>query len=170
MNNITMIAAIGKNRELGINNDLIWHCKEDLKFFKEQTMGKPMVMGYNTYYSLPGHKPLPGRDHIVLTSKEVSDYPELDYPQVKIVHTVEELLEYIESISSEVMIIGGASVYKTMLQYASKLLLTEIEEEEKNASVYFPEFNKDEYTATELCSHDEDGLVYKHLEYVKKEM
>ena len=65
MKNVTMIAAVGKNLELGRNNDLIWRFKEDMKFFREQTMGKPMVMGYNTFLSLPGI--LPGRKHIVLS-------------------------------------------------------------------------------------------------------
>ena len=81
MKNITIIAAIGRNRELGKNNDLIWHFREDMKFFKEQTMGKPIVMGYKTLESLP--KLLPGRKHIVLTSRNL----ELD-PSIVIVHSI----------------------------------------------------------------------------------
>ena len=69
MVSIKIIAAIGKNNELGINNELIWHLKEDLKFFKEETMGHKIVMGYNTFLSLP--KLLPGRTHIVLTHHEI---------------------------------------------------------------------------------------------------
>ena len=68
MKNITIIAAIGKNRELGKDNKLIWPIKEDLKFFKAQTMGKPVAMGMRTLESLP--KLLPGRQHVVLTTKE----------------------------------------------------------------------------------------------------
>ena len=67
MKKITMIAAIGKNNELGKNNNLIWPIKEDLQFFKQQTMGKPVAMGMRTLESLP--KLLPGRKHIVLTTK-----------------------------------------------------------------------------------------------------
>ncbi len=69
MAKLIIIAGIGKNRELGKNNALIWHLKEDLKFFKETTMGHKIVMGYNTYTSLP--KKLPGRDPIVLTHKKI---------------------------------------------------------------------------------------------------
>ena len=65
MKNITMIAAVGKNLELGKDNDLIWHFKEDMKFFKENTINKPIVMGMKTLESLP--QLLPKRSHIVLT-------------------------------------------------------------------------------------------------------
>ena len=71
MKNVTMIAAIGKNNELGKNNDLIWRFKEDMDFFKEQTLGKPMAMGYKTFYSLRQGKPLPDRKHIILTSMNI---------------------------------------------------------------------------------------------------
>ena len=161
MKNITMIAAIGKNRELGKDNNLIWPIKEDLKFFKEQTMGKPVAMGMRTLESLP--KLLPGRKHIVLTTKN----RELD-PQIVVVHSVEELLKYIEEYQDEVMIIGGARVYSEMLEHADKVILTEIEAEDKEADAFFPEFNKEEYNCEELCSHEENGLKYQHKVYTKK--
>ena len=63
---VSMIAAVGKNLELGKNNDLIWHFKEDMKFFKETTMGHPVIMGRKTFESLP--KALPGRRNIVISS------------------------------------------------------------------------------------------------------
>ena len=149
MKNITMIAAVGKNLELGKNNDLIWHFKEDMKFFKENTMGKPIVMGMNTLNSLP--KLLPGRTHIVLTTKQ---NPSLD-EQIVVVHTIDELLNYIEKYGKEVMIIGGASVYKQMLEYSDKLILTEIDAEEKDADVYFPEFNKENWNSEVVGTHEE---------------
>ena len=161
MKNITMIAAIGKNNELGKNNNLIWPIKEDLQFFKQQTMGKPVAMGMRTLESLP--KLLPGRKHIVLTTKKT----DLD-PQILIVHSVEELLKFIEDYQEEVMIIGGARVYSEMIKYADKLVLTEIDAEDKEADAYFPKFNKEEYDCYELCAHEEDGLSYKHKIYQKK--
>lgn len=161
MKNITMIAAIGKNNEIGKNNKLIWPIKEDLKFFKQQTMGKPVAMGMRTLESLP--KLLPGRKHIVLTTKS----PDLD-PQIVIVHSVDELLKFIEEYQDEVMIIGGARVYAEMIEYADKLVLTEIDAEDKEADAYFPTFNKDDYDREELCSHEENGLKYKHLVYTRK--
>ena len=87
--NMTMIAAVGKNLELGKDNKLIWHFKEDMSFFKNETMGKPIIMGMKTYDSLPGL--LPGRQHIVLTRRNI----ELD-PTVLVVHSIDELLERIK--------------------------------------------------------------------------
>ena len=163
MKNITMIAAIGKNNELGKNGDLIWRFKEDMQFFKDQTMSKPMAMGYNTFYSLRGGKPLPGRKHIVLTSRTLEENP-----QVEVVRSIEELLKYIEDYGEEVMIIGGAKVYNTMLEYADKLILTEVDAEDKEADVYFPEFNKEEWDSEVLSSHEENNIKYKHLVYKRK--
>ena len=163
MKNITMIAAIGKNNELGKNNDLIWKFKEDMQFFKEQTMGKPMAMGYKTFYSLRGGKPLPGRKHIVLTSRNLEENP-----QIIIVRSLEELLKYIEEYKDEVMIIGGASIYKAMIEYADKLVLTEIDAEDKEADSFFPEFNKEEWNNELLNEHEENNIKYKHLVYKRK--
>ena len=161
MKNVTMIAAIGRNNEIGKNNKLIWPIKEDLKFFKQQTMGKPVAMGMRTLESL--QKLLPGRKHIVLTTKN----PDLD-SQIIIVHSKEELLKFIEEYQDEVMIIGGARVYAEMIDYADKLVLTEIDAEDKEADAYFPEFNREDYDREELCSHEENGLKYKHLVYTRK--
>ena len=97
MKNITMIAAVGKNLELGKDNDLIWHFKEDMKFFKENTINKPIVMGMKTLESLP-HL-LPKRTHIVLTRQN----KKLDNGII-IVHSVDELLDYIKRYDDEVMI------------------------------------------------------------------
>ncbi len=164
MKNVTLIAAIGKKNELGKNGDLVWKLKEDMQFFKEQTMGKPMAMGYNTFYSLRGGKPLPGRQHIVLTSREIEPNP-----QVTIVRSVEELLKYIEDYKEEVMIIGGSKFYQTMLPYANKLLLTEIESEDKEADVYFPEFKKEEWNREVLSTHKENDITFYHVMYTRKE-
>ena len=158
-----MIAAIGKNNELGKNGDLIWKFKEDLNFFKEQTMGKPMVMGYNTFYSLRGGKPLPGRQHIVLTSRDIEPNP-----QITIIRSVDELLKYIEEYNDEVIIIGGAKFYSTMMEYADKLILTEIDAEDREADVYFPKFNKEEWNIIDLGEHEEENIRYKHCIYTKK--
>ena len=161
MKNITIIAAVGKNLELGKNNELIWHLKEDMKFFKEQTMGKPIVMGRKTLESLP--KLLPGRKHIVLTKQNVS----LD-PEILVFHSKEEVLKFIEEYQNEVMIIGGASIYKEFLPDAEKLVLTEIDAEEKDADAYFPVFNKEDWDKEELGEVVVETPHYKHLVYTRK--
>ncbi len=160
MKNITLIAAIGKNRELGYNNDLIWKIPEDLKFFRDNTMGKYIVMGMNTLNSLP--KLLPGRKHVVLTHKEV----ELD-TDVIVVHSVEELLSFIETLNEEVMIIGGASIYKQMIDYADKMILTEINSQSE-ADVYFPEFSNDDWNCEVLSNHQYNEINYSHVVYMRK--
>jgi len=159
MKNITMIAAVGKNLELGKNNDLIWHFKEDMKFFRDQTMGKPMIMGIKTLESLP--KLLPGRKHIVLTSRNL----ELD-PAILVVHSIDELLEKVSDYP-EVMVIGGASIYKQMLEYSDKLILTEIDAE-ADADVYFPAFNKEDWNYEIVGECEEENVSYKHLVYTRK--
>ena len=162
MKNVTMIAAIGKNRELGKNNDLIWHLPEDLKFFKEHTTGKDIVMGRNTLNSLP--RKLKDRHYVILTTHNID--AEDDWT---VVHSIDELLDYIKTKDEEVMIIGGASLYKQMIPYADKMYLTEIDAEENDADAYFPEFSLDEWDSTILCTHEsEDKILYKHLEYRRK--
>lgn len=157
---LTMIAAIGKNRELGKNNDLIWHLPSDLKFFKEQTKGHTIIMGRKTFESLPGK--LPNRHHIVISRSN----PDLD-PDVEIFKTIEDFIEAYKDADEEIFVIGGAQIYTQMLKYADKLLLTEIEKE-YDADVFFPEFNGENYIKTELSNVFEKDTHYKHVMYEKK--
>lgn len=156
---ISIIAAIGKNRELGRGNDLIWHIKEDLKNFKNLTMGKYIVMGKNTYESLPKH--LEGRKYIVLSSS----LSEIE--NGLLFNDFNKLLEFIKDIDEEVMIIGGSSIYKLFLPFADKLYLTEIDSEEK-ADVYFPDFNKEDYKCNVVSTNEVDGLKYSFVIYERK--
>ena len=158
-NNLSLIAAVGKNNELGRNNTLIWRFKEDMRFFKENTMGKPIIMGRKTLESLP--KLLPGREHLVLTKSN------LYIEGVKVFHTKEELLDYVSSFDKEFMVIGGASIYEQFIDYSSKMLLTEIDAESA-ADVYFPTFNKDDFERIELSSVRENDIDYKHVLYKRK--
>lgn len=158
--NITLIAAVGKNLELGIGNTLIWSIPEDLKFFRENTVGKTIVMGMNTLKSLP--KLLPNRKHVVLTRKNV----ELD-PSIVVVHSIDELLSYIDSLDEEVMIIGGAQIYNQMIGYANKMLLTEIDDT-KNADVYFPSFCLDDWNREVDSKHSYNDINYSHVTYTRK--
>lgn len=160
MENVSIIAAIGQNNELGKDNDLIWHLPGDLKFFKNVTMEKDVVMGSITFYSLP--RLLPGRRHIVLTGKNI------DNDNVIVIHSKEELIKYLKEIKKEVMIIGGASIYAQMLEYADKMYLTHIDAVEDNADTYFPIFNYDEWDSTLLGTNMDNGISYKHVLYKRK--
>lgn len=162
MRNITIIAAIGKNNELGKNNKLIWHIKEDLQFFKEKTINKSIVMGINTFKSLP--KILPQREHIILTHQDMETSSD-----ILIFHDLNSLLEYINIMPEEFMIIGGASIYRQFINYANQMYLTAIEASDKMADTYFPNFVKDEWVCECLSEHEENNIQYKHLVYTRRE-
>lgn len=153
---ISIIAAIGKNNELGKDNGLIWRIPEDLAFFKKMTMGKTIVMGRKTFESLP--RLLPGRRHVVL-SKNCNSFPN----EITFYHSLKELLE---QEKEEFVVIGGAQIYKLFLDYATKMYLTEIDAEEK-ADAYFPEFQKKEWERNVL-SECQEPISYRHVEYIKK--
>ena len=163
MKNLSLIAAIGENNELGKDNKLIWYLKEDLKFFKEQTMGKTIIMGRNTFESLPGI--LKGRHHIVLTRNNLNLPNEVD-----IFHDYESLKEYIANIDEEMFVIGGASVYRLFLNDVDKMLLTEISAKDDMADAYFPEFDKNDWDKEVLSSHNDNGISYNHVKYLRKKM
>lgn len=158
--NITLIAAVGKNLELGKDNTLIWSIPEDLNYFRENTMGKTIVMGMNTLKSLP--KLLPNRKHVVITRKNVM----LD-SSIVVVHSIDELLSYIELLDEEVMIIGGAQIYSQMIEYANKMLLTEIDDS-CNADVYFPCFSLDDWEREINSEHRYNDINYSHVTYTRK--
>ena len=153
---ISLIAAIGKNNELGKNNDLLWHIKEDLENFKNLTMGKYIVMGANTYYSLP--KKLKGRKYVVLSKK----LKEIE--QGIVYSSFEDLLNFVKSQKEEVMIIGGASIYSLFIPFCDKIYLTEIEDS-KEADVYFPKFDKRKFQRKVLQEKEDKGLKYKFVVY-----
>ena len=158
---ISIIAAIGKNNELGKDNNLIWHIKEDLANFKKLTMGKKIVMGANTYHSLL--KKLEGRTYIIL-SKSITNIE-----GATIFSDFNELLDYLKSLDEEIMVIGGASIYKLFLPYADKLYLTEIDAAAA-ADVYFPIFNKNDFNIVKIENRTDDNLKYKFVEYVREKI
>lgn len=139
---LSLISAMSKNRVIGLNNSLPWDIPEDLKYFKDQTKGKIMIMGRKTFDSLPGL--LPKRFHVVISRTEKST----DNNLVKFVKTLEEAIDYSEFLlknqnwPEEVFIIGGGEIYKQSLSVANKIYLTEIENEYKG-DTFFPEFDKE---------------------------
>ena len=159
MKKINLIAAIGANNELGYNNDLIWHLKEDMKFFRNTTSGHPIVMGRKTFESLP--RLLPNRTHLVLSHQSILN------PEVKTFHSKDELDTYLDKLNEEVFVIGGASLYKMYILEAVKIYLTEIKDS-KEADVYFPEFNKEEFIKKTLLEVQEKSTYYRINEYTRR--
>ena len=156
---ISIIAAIGQNNELGKDNKLIWHLKKDLNNFKNLTMGKKIVMGANTYYSLPSK--LENREYIVLSKKIKA------IPQGQVFADFKTLLAYLQSLDEEVMIIGGAAIYELFLPYADRLYLTEIASH-SDADTYFPVFILDRYNRTVLDEITDEDPNYEIVLYEKR--
>lgn len=158
--NINIIAAIGKNNELGKNNDLIWKFKEDMKFFKETTMGHPVVMGRRTFESLPSV--LPGRENIVISTRNINNN------KINLYKSIKDFLISYENYKDDIFIIGGASIYKSFIDIATTLYLTEIDDIEKDADVYFPIFNKQEFNKEIIKELEENNIKYRHVLYKRK--
>ena len=156
----SIIAAVGKNNELGKDNHLIWRLPNDLKFFRETTSHKTIIMGSNTFRSLP--KLLPNRHHIVLSSK--SEFPS----EVEVYKNISDLLKAYQNNPEELFVIGGASIYRQFIEYCNKLYLTEVEAECSDADVYFPTFNKDDFDREVLKENSDNGIYYKHVLYRRK--
>ncbi len=155
----SIIAAIGKNRELGKNGQLIWHIPEDLQFFKRTTMGHPILMGRKTFESLPGM--LPGRKHYVVSRSQNSTGDNLVY--------VNDLAKFSSSPhDEEIFVIGGGQIYQEMLKYANKIYLTEIDAADTDADTFFPEFDKSKYNYEILGKGKKDDLGYQFVLYTKK--
>ena len=148
---ISLIAAVGKNNELGRRGELVFHIREDMKFFRETTRGHKVIMGRKTWESLP--RKLPERENIVISSQEFEG-PDL------IVHNPDELIAEFKNSEEEVFIIGGASIYALFLPYAQKIYLTEVGATVSDADVFFPSFDKSKYRKILIKRGVEDGLGF----------
>jgi dihydrofolate reductase len=150
---ISLIAAIGTNREIGYKNQLLWHLSADLKRFKAITMGHTVIMGQKTFDSI-GKKPLSGRKNIVISDQE-------DYfaEGVIMASSIDEALTLAKD-DGEVFIIGGASIYKQFLPVADKLYLTDIHKSYR-ADAFFPDFDLADWNTIEQSEpmHDEKTNV-----------
>lgn len=161
MENLSMIAAVGNNGELGLNNQLIWKIKEDLKFYRDTTMGKNIIMGRNTFESMP-LKAFEGRNPIV-----VSHYPLDKYYDAAVFNNTLTLLEYICRSEEEFMVVGGSSIYKEFLPFADTIYLTEIMKTAK-ADAFFPYFCEDSFDVTELGDFSNEEIPYVRKKYVRR--
>lgn len=129
---ISLVVAMAADRVIGKNNAMPWHLPSELKYFKEITMGKPIVMGRRTYQSIG--RPLPGRHNIVLTRQQV----ELS-PEVSVVASIDEALQVAGHVE-EVMVIGGGEIYRQFLPLATRLYITQIDLN-VDGDTRFPEYD-----------------------------
>ncbi|AEF53684.1 type 3 dihydrofolate reductase [Marinomonas posidonica] len=140
---LSLIVAMSTNRTIGINNSLPWHLPNDLKYFKQATMGKPIVMGRKTFESIG--KPLPGRRNIVITRDANYQADGID-----VVSSLEQAISLGEDIclvdgQEEVMVIGGAQIYELALPKADRLYITHVDAE-VNGDAFFPEVDWPSFT------------------------
>ncbi|MFD0868862.1 MULTISPECIES: dihydrofolate reductase [Paenibacillus] len=133
---LTLIAAMDRNRVIGRDNDIPWKLPKDQMFFRQTTMGHPIVMGRKNYESMG--RPLPGRRNIVLTRN-----PDYRAEGCEVVASPEEALALVAA-DPEVFIIGGEEVYRLFLPYAHRLVLTMIDHE-FGGDTFFPEVNEEEW-------------------------
>lgn len=145
---VTMIAAMDRNRTIGIGNRLPWRLPAEMAYFVAQTKGKTVLMGRKTFESLK--KPLSDRLNVVLTRQSG-----LKLEGCEIVHTAEEALERYGS-AGELMVIGGAEVYKLMMPYADKLLLTEVDVEIAGGDAFFPEISPKQWRLADSAFRPKD--------------
>jgi dihydrofolate reductase len=151
---ISIIAVIGKNRELGKDNDLIWHLPGDMKRFRQITSGHPVIMGRKTYESI-GH-PLPNRLNIVISHKK-------NIAGVTVVPSLDDAVEKARSAmgSEEIFIIGGGSIYAQAIDKADRLYLTIVDAAAPGADTFFPDYSRfTKIIAKE--SREENGIWYTY--------
>lgn len=146
--NLTIIVATGKANEIGKDNDLIWHLRDDLKRFKALTSGHHIIMGRKTFESFP--KPLPNRTHIVISRQKEYQAPE----GVIIVNSLEEAFKNITN-DFQPFIIGGGEIYKQALPYAEKIEITNVHAN-FDADTFFPEFDLSDWKETKSEFHTTD--------------
>ena len=121
MSDIALVVAIAQNGVIGNHGKIPWRISDDMKQFKAVTLGKPCIMGRKTWDSLP-RKPLPGRTNIVLTRDSA-----FSAPDAAIVYTLDEALAFAAGEQpQEIMILGGADLYRATLPRAARVYLTEV--------------------------------------------
>ncbi|MBP6883628.1 MAG: dihydrofolate reductase [Candidatus Pacebacteria bacterium] len=130
---ISIIAAIGKNNELGKKNTLLWNMPEDMKHFRDTTRGHTVIMGQKTFESMDS-KPLPNRRNIVLTQDKA-----FNADGIEISYSLEDTLDSFKDSEEEVFVMGGGQIYKQSMEEAGRLYITHVDMEDKDADTYFPE-------------------------------
>ena len=162
------IVAVDKNWAIGKNNELLFHIKEDLKRFKSLTIGKAVVMGRKTFESLPGKKPLQGRDNFILTRDE-----NYHVDGAIVVHSYYEFLSKYASeyLPCDIYVIGGSEIYKLFLDSIDEIYVTKVNKIVEDADKFFPNldelYNWEVFADTDVFT-DDSGIDYKYVIYRNK--
>ena len=149
---VSLIWAMADNRVIGIENRLPWKLPADMQWFRQNTMGKPIIMGRLTYESF-GAKPLPGRRNIIISRN--ADYAaEQSSKDIEVYSSIEAALDAVKD-KEEVMIIGGMSLYEQALPLADRLYMTLVHTQVEG-DAWFPEFDLNQWQETERHDHEAD--------------
>ena len=144
----TIVVAMGRNREIGKENQLLWHLPKDLKHFKEITSNHPIIMGRKTYESIG--KPLPNRTNIVISRK--TDWFE---EGILIVGSIKEAIKFAKKIDENIFIIGGGNIYEQTIDLADQLEITWVDAT-LEADTYFPKIDEKIWRKTDEICHEKD--------------
>lgn len=165
---LSLIVATAQQNVIGVDNQLPWHLPQDLKYFKSVTLGKPIIMGRKTFESIG--KPLPGRTNIVITRQQ-----NWSFSGVLVAQTIEEAVVIAEQfrneqqqLSEEVMVIGGAEIYRYTLPFADRVYVTRIDIK-VDGDAYFPALPESEWQlVSEIPGESSASLPHKFLIYERK--
>ncbi|WP_041735472.1 dihydrofolate reductase [Dyadobacter fermentans] len=161
---ISIIVAAAENGAIGRDNQLLWRLSDDLKRFKQLTLGHPMIMGRKTFESIG--KPLPGRTSIVITRNA-----NFAFDGVVVVHSLDEALEKAKEIDSqEVCIVGGGEIYEQSQAIATHIYLTKVHTSVVG-DTFFSIREPEAWTETERISHEPDErhiFPFEFINYIKK--
>lgn len=155
---ITLIAAIGRNNELGLKNKLLWNIPEDMKHFKTYTSGKVVIMGRKTFQSIG--RTLPGRKNIIVSTQDIGGVA---------VHAkdIDSALS-VEYCYPELVVIGGELLYRQTIERADKLVITHIDAEFE-ADTFFPTIDLKVWKINSVIEGADENYKYKFVEYVRHE-
>jgi len=157
---ITLIAAMGKNREIGLDGQMPWHLPAELQHFKEATMDRAIVMGRKTWQAIG--RPLPGRQNIVISRNKG-----FEADGAEVVSSLQQAID--QSNSDEIMVIGGGQLYELALPMAQRLILTLIDIEPE-ADTWFPQWTQDEWRSVQVqdfAADESNPLTYQIIELQK---
>lgn len=166
---ISVIAAIGKKRELGIKNKIPWHIRKDLLRFKHLTLGKTVIMGRKTFESVLNYykhskNPIPNRRHIIVTHNK--NY-QTDLKNSYVVFSMEEAIDLAKKIErDEVFISGGAQMFNQGIKYADKLYLTIVNKKYPEADAFFPDYSAFKKVIFEE-NHFSGEIKFKFVDLIK---
>ncbi|KKT01122.1 MAG: Dihydrofolate reductase [Candidatus Nomurabacteria bacterium GW2011_GWF2_43_8] len=157
---ISIIAAIGKNGELGRKNNLLWNLPEDMRHFRDTTRGHTVIMGQKTFESI-GH-PLPNRRNIVVTRNRAFKADGVD-----ISNSLEDTLNSLKNADEEVFVIGGGEIYRQSIEKADKLYITHVNKSFPDADTFFPKIDDNIWQKIKNKKYLNDNLNEYDLEFTE---